>query len=372
MILIETIEIEITNGSRKHFESLGYDFPKFPAKYNKNKLVSPRGTKITVKIEHLPITSCLDIPYKCDYCNLIDTKKYKDIITGRKIVQKDCCAKCQPTKTKEVNYIRIGVESFMQLDSTKDKAKETNLKRYGVESPMQNKEIQEKSKATLMQNYGVEIPMQSEEIKNKTAATNIIKYGNKSPVQNEYVKSKMLATMRKNHGVDYAQQSKKIREKTIQRMYENGNAPCSTQQKYIHNLIDGELNFPQNGTWLDIAFPDEKIYVEYDGRGHDLSVQLDQVARKEFDNKERRRWYALYSKGWREIRIISTKDKLPSDEKILEMMDFAKGYLNTGRHYIKFKIDEGIVKTSQFETTYDFGKLRKIKNNDIEPTDNAI
>jgi hypothetical protein len=372
MILVETIEIEFTNGSRKHFESLGYEFPKFPAKYNKNKLVTPRGTKITVKIEHLPITSGLEIPYKCDYCNLIDTKKYKDIVTGRKMIQKDCCAKCQQTKTKEVNVIRIGVESFMQLDSTKDKAKETNLKRYGGVSPMQNKEIQEKSKATLMKNYGVETPMQSEEIKSKTANTNLIKYGNKSPAQNEYVKSKMLTTMRKNHGVDYAQQSKGIREKTIQSMYENGVAPCSNQQKYIHSLIDGELNFPQNGTWLDIAFPDEKIYVEYDGRGHDLSVQLNQVTRKEFDNKERRRWYALYSKGWREIRIISTMDKLPSDDKVLEMLTFARIYLNTGRHYIKFDVDKGIVKTSQFEKNYDFGKLRKISKYNIESQNNAI
>lgn len=49
------------------------------------------------------------------------------------------------------------------------------------------------------------------------------------------------------------------------------------------------------------------------------------------------------------------------------MINFAKKYLNTGRHYIKFNIDEGKVEASQFKREFDFGKLRKIKK-DVELT----
>ena len=69
---------------------------------------------------------------------------------------------------------------------------------------------------------------------------------------------------------------------------------------------------------------------------------------------------------WREIRIISTKDLIPSDQKLLEILSYARTYLNQNHHYIKFDIDNSKIINSQGEFDYDFGELRRIKPTDIE------
>jgi len=149
-------------------------------------------------------------------------------------------------------------------------------------------------------------------------------------------------------------------ERIHKTMYENGTQQCSTQQRYIHSLIGGELNYPIKESSLDIAFINDKLYVEYDGGGHDLSVKLESTTQDEFDKKERNRRYALYRSGWKEIRIISKKDYLPNDNIILEMVNYAKEYLNTGHSWIKFDIDNQLVKCSQFNIKYNYNTLRRI------------
>lgn len=150
-------------------------------------------------------------------------------------------------------------------------------------------------------------------------------------------------------------------ERINKTMYENGTQKCSMQQKYIHQLVGGELNFPIKGSTLDIAFLEDKLYVEYDGSGHDLSVKLESMTQDEFNQKEIDRRYALYRSGWKEIRIISRKDYLPSNHKILEMINYAKEYLDTGHSWIKFDIDKGIVKSSQFEKDYNYGEIKRMR-----------
>jgi len=117
---------------------------------------------------------------------------------------------------------------------------------------------------------------------------------------------------------------------------------------------------------LDIAFPKDKIFCEYDGSGHALSVKMGDLTQDEFNNKEKRRKYFLLSKGWKEVRIISLNDKLPSDEVLLEMLNYAKEYINSGHTWIKFDIDNSKVICSQYEKYYDFGKLRRIKEEDLK------
>jgi len=145
-------------------------------------------------------------------------------------------------------------------------------------------------------------------------------------------------------------------------LYKNKTAMTSTQQIYLHNLYGGELNFPVNGINLDIAFPNDKIYIEYDGSGHRMSVTIGNETEKEFLNRERIRFFGLRRQGWKVIRIISEKsrDKIPSDDKLFEMFNYAINYFNTGHTYIKFDIDNSKIITSQFEEIYDYGILRNI------------
>ena len=148
-------------------------------------------------------------------------------------------------------------------------------------------------------------------------------------------------------------------------LFSNGTAPCSRQQRYLHQLFGGELNYPVKTFSLDIAFPEEMIYLEYDGGGHDLSVKYGNLTTEEFVKKERNRTYYFMRNGWKSIRIISSKDKIPSDEKLLEMLDYSRQYLSDNHHYIKFDIDNHNIKTSQFIKDFDFGVLRVVKSGDI-------
>lgn len=289
MILVNTIEISVNGKKVKHYESLGYNIPKWKDKNGRVKV--KRGTIMSVKIEDLPTASRELIPYKCDYCEKDDLKPYVQLLKGRKIIDKDCCEDCIPLKIKETNLIKYGVEHTQQLEETKSKFRETNLKVRGVEYPSQSQEVREKVVTSYLDRYGETNPMKNEEIKNKHRETMIEKYGVSSPIQDKEIKNKIRQTNRLKYGVDNPQQNKEIKEKTMRTMNENGTTPCSIQQKYIHNLIGGVINFPLAISSLDIAFPDEKIYIEYDGSGHWLSVVHGSLTQKEFELKEIRRSY---------------------------------------------------------------------------------
>jgi len=147
--------------------------------------------------------------------------------------------------------------------------------------------------------------------------------------------------------------------------FKHGKVPVSTQQIYIHNLIGGILNYPEEKSCLDIAFLDEKIYVEYDGSGHDLTVKLKTISQEQFDEKSKRRRYALYRRGWKEIRIISKKDLLPNIDKIKELFIYGKEILKK-HSWVLFDIDNQELKFSNHVEEYNFGKLKRVKKEFVE------
>jgi len=73
----------------------------------------------------------------------------------------------------------------------------------------------------------------------------------------------------------------------------------------------------------------------------------------------------LKSKGWRKITIISLKDYLPNDDIILNIVKYGIDYLNTNHSWIIFDIDNQLVKCSQFEEEYNYGKLYNTRNLNI-------
>ena len=168
------------------------------------------------------------------------------------------------------------------------------------------------------------------------------------------------------YGFEHPMQNKEVSSKVRETLTKNGNVSCSKQQAYVHSIIGGELNYPYYNASLDIAFPEERIYCECDFGGHWLSIKLGGLTQDEFDKKERNRWYSLYRSGWKSINIISTKDLIPSDQKLLEIISYARTYLNQNHHYIKFDLDNSKIINSKGEFDYDFGELRRIKSTDIQ------
>ena len=420
MLLSKTAITKWNSRNRKHFESKGYIFTSWKNEFEFEIKDSLPTGKYIVKVQ---CDYCFNIIEKmhCDYliqrkiiqkdcCSKCRSIKLKE--TYKLIYGIDHPAKNEMVKEKRKQTIleRYGCENISQNEEIKEKRKNNNLKKYGFEFYFQTEEFKEKNKLIILEKYGKEYYVQTddfrekyrnicqekygcdntfqvEEFKDKSRETCLEKYGTKHYVNTEEYIISTINTNIKKYGVPWVNQNKDIRlkientnydrygfsnpmkneaikSKSREAMYKNGTCACSKQQLYIFKLIGGELNYPIDGCNLDIAFLNEMIYFEYDGGGHDLCVKLDHMAEDEFIKRNRKRWYFLNKNGWKEIKIISLTDKLPNDDKIIEMINYAKDYINTNHSWIHFNIDKGIVKCSQFENEYNYGELRRIYKED--------
>ena len=290
-----------------------------------------------VKVEDLTIGSSAVVEILCDYCQVTKVQKpYERYISQNKksITPKDCCGnpKCQKEKREESMIFKYGEKSALKLDIFKNKMIKTNNERYGVSNVLLVKEFKEKALETLFNNYGVLYPLQNEVIKERMINSFNEHFGCDNPSQSEEIKQKKIKTTEKNYGVQNPSQSPEIQAKIRESFYKNGTTPTSNQQLYVNSIYKGILNFPYFNASLDIAFPENKLYVECDFGGHDLSVKFGDLTQEEFDKKARNRWYSLNRSGWKEIRIISIKDKIPSNLILFYMLEYAKKYISTGIH----------------------------------------
>ena len=269
-------------------------------------------------------------------------------------------------KTKEYNQENYGVDNYTQTKEWNNKIKITNNNKYGVDYGFQSEDIKDKIKQTNLDKYGVEYYTQTDEHRERYVQTCLDKYGVSNSMQNKETQEKFKQTNNDRYGVEYPMQNPDIRLKQMQSMYDNNNIKLSKQQKYICKLVNGELNYLIEDTnrysFVDIAFLDEKIYIEWDGSGHKLSIIHGQKTEHEFNEREKRRTYGLIKSGWKEIRIISEKDYLPSDVMIFKIINDSKLLFDEGFHRIVFNLDEGIYETSKFKKDYDFGKLHNTRN----------
>jgi very-short-patch-repair endonuclease len=375
MILVkpQKIKVKIMNMTKRWYEEKGYDVQ------NKKELM--------VDAEDLQNGSHVKVKVQCDYCGEIIEKTFKNYIQNksRSAVQKDSCANCKYLKTMESNLKQYGVEHSLQRESVIERRLHTNKERFGSSSPLGNEKILEKARNTSLNKYGKEYYMQTEEYKEQVIKTNLINYGTEYAFQAEEIKQKIKETLLDRYGVEYISQSLKIQKKIKQTnidkygvdhifkvphiaeeamrkskktMYLNGTAPVSNPQKYIHNVLGGELNYPVGNCSLDIAFPQEKIYVEYDGSGHKLSIIFNTLTEEEYERREIKRYYFLKNRGWKNIRIISEKDFLPNEENLQKCFQYAKQQcIENVLNWVELNIDEEKIKTRQTTNDYDFGEL---------------
>lgn len=317
MLITEYVEVTWQRRNIKHYKSKGYEYTGL------NEI-------LTVRVEDLSKGSHVLVDTICDYCNeSVPPKSYKEFLTHREKneMYKDCCYDCGKLKRAESNMKVYGVDNPMKVDEFKENQRKTIQANYGVDFPLQNKEILEKVKRTNMERYGVDVYAKTQECQDKMKKTNLERYGVEHYSMTDEWNVKVGNTVRMRYGVDSISQIPEVMQKKIDTMYANGTIATSSQQIYIHNLLDGVLNYPTERSTLDIAFPDEMIYVEYDGGGHNLPVKLGIMTQEEFDKKEKRRTFSLFDRGWKEIRLASDKDKLPEDLEILRTVEKARSFL---------------------------------------------
>ena len=286
------------------------------------------------------------------------------------------------------------ITNISQVKEIQDKRQQTWKENYGedVTSPFQIESVKEKIKATCREHLGVDCPLKSDSIKDKIKATNVEKYGSENPFGSKKIQKKIKETMMTNHGVEHALQNKEIQNRmkaTCKERYGNENylasddfknktrdiwsfnghdGPCSKQQRYIANLVNGKINAVISGYWADIVLENEKIDLEYDGGGHNLCVMRKQCTQEEFDLKEKQREDKIINGGFRMIRFITAKDRIPSDEVIVNLVNEFK---NSNFKVVRIDFEKGTIEKDYNEKTiYNFGNLRRITKEDLEEIEN--
>lgn len=296
--------------------------------------------------------------------NLEVKEKQKKTLMKNYSVENPSLSKEIQDKRKQTFIDRFGADNPFSNQDVRNKAIKTIIERYGVDNVSKNKDIQHKREQTFMENYGVTSPLKNKECFEKLKQTNMNRYGVKFVPQLDEVKQKVRQTNLKRYGYEYLMQSPEFLEKWLMK---NGSdfVKSSSQQRYICSLYNGILNYPFKCFALDIYLPDEKLDIEFDGSGHRMSINLGNITEEEFEKKELYRNIAIKREGYKQMRIISTKDFLPFDDILLQMLSYAKEYfLQYPNHsWIEFNIDTFTVRNAEHKSGifYDYGELRKIK-----------
>ena len=324
MLITNEIKLKWHGSNREYYEKLGYTYGGLKKEF-------------IVKTNELPNSSIYKVTVICDRCKKEFSTKYCNYIEKKNKYDEDLCRIC---RTKDSNVKKYGVDNVAKSKEIKEKTIKTNLKKYGTNYGLSNNEVRNKIKNTCLEKYGVENVFQAEEIKEKIKQTNLKNYGYENNLCDPEQRKQAIINSRKT-------------------LYENGTTMCSKQQKYLHNLLGGELNYPIDWYSLDIAFPKEMLYIEYDGSGHDLGVKRGYITAQQFNEKELKRDNHLKNKGWKLIRIISNKDYLPDDDSIINAINIAKNKLKDF-YYCKINIDNETIEINGNVEKILFNNLRRL------------
>lgn len=380
MILDEYVEININSRTAKHYTELGYTY-------------NYMGQPIRVRVSDLTSGSHALVNVKCDKCGQERKIEYREYLKSAQRYGEYNCNLCSIQKTRKTMLIKHGTSNPMSVPEFKEKAIKTTLQNYGYTSYLATPECRQQLQEFMQEYDGVDYPGQSSKIKNKIRQTNLERYGVEYVSQSSLIKSKIIQTNNERYGVDYTLQNINVRKKaketvlkkygvshpmkneailskSLQAKSDNNGVAISRQQKYLSILYSGLLNYLLGHYNLDIYLPKYELNIEYNGGGHDLQVKLKDMSQEEFDRKEIIRSKYIIAEGINQMTIISRKDKLPSDEILLRMLDETLNYLSTtNHHWVEFDIDHRTVRNALGLFPYDYGELRKIKKSDIVEMD---
>lgn len=363
MILEDKILINVSGATKQRYIDLGYNVPESVDKLG--RLRTPRGTKIEVSICDLPKDSHVKINVACDCCGEIIHPTYQAYNQRMEQFGNYVCGRCRNKHQKQTVSEKYNVDNISQIDDVKVKKKEKSLSKYGVENVAQSEDVKQKIKNTNLERYNKTSFTQTNEYLEKRKNTIIKKYGSEETYK-EHMLQQVKQTNREKYGVDWYMQTDGFKEKSTQTLYDKGLVPTSSQQIYICDIYGGILNYPLSSYFLDIFMPDDKIDVEVDFGGHNLSVKKGNITQEEFNVKELIREKTIRKNNIKIMRLISPHDKLPSDNKLIEIYNFAKQYFESTNHtWIYFYIEENKYRNAEYQDQngnyYDFEELWNAK-----------
>lgn len=291
-------------------------------------------------------------------------EKQKRTLTEHYGVENPSLSKEIQIKREQTFMGKYGVANPLSNKDVQAKVKQTNLARYGVENVLYNQEIRNKRDSILIERYGTLYPLQNNECFEKMKQTNLERYGYEFIPQLEETKQKVKKTNLKNCGYEYYMQSPEVLERWFKKHGSNF-VKYSRQQQYLCELYNGILNYPFRCFALDVYLPEDKLDIEFDGSGHRMSILFGSTTGEEFEKKELYRNVALSKEGYKQMRIISTKDLLPHDNILLQMLSDTRNYFSQYPYHswFEFNLDTSTIRNAEYKDSipYDYGELRKIK-----------
>lgn len=352
-ILTREVEVRPRGAMIQYYKDRGYD-----SKYNQS---------IIVKIDDLPKRSGHTVQVLCDMCleNKMSTT-YCDYNKSIEATGSYVCKKCAYEKSRLTNISKYGVDNYAKTKECREKMKNTIKSLYGVEHYSKTEEYKEKFHNTCTDKYGESYRKQ---FADKAFKSFCDRTGYDFPSQSPDVREKIVDSCIKHYGVDNPAKSFIVREKMSDKLYANSSQKASRQQRYLNSVYQGVLNFPVKHYNVDTYLPNDNIIIEYDGGFHFGNVITGRETKEEFNRKEIIRNNTIKKEGYKQMRIASTKDLLPSDKILLQMLFEAKQYFSEypNHSWIEYDIDKSIVRNAEHKDglQYDYGELRKIKDSDL-------
>ena len=304
MLLTKFVKVKVNNHSMSHYKSLGYNVKMFD--------------EIQVPVEDLTPKSTVKVSVKCDYCGAeynITYSCYTRNVSLDKSLGKprtDACVHCRHLKAKDTFKERYNIDNPMQSQDIRDKARATNIQRYGCENPILNKEINGKRIKTLIERYGEDNPMKVDEFAKK-----------------------QMESMQGDNGL------------------------YSYCQKYLADLYNGVINHRIGKYLFDIYVESDKLDIEINGSGHNLDVVLGKMTQEQFNTKEKNRIDTIRDNGFYQIIFVLDKDKLPENDILERLKDFALVKFNDGWKVIYFYCDRGYIILDNEVIKYNYKDLIK-------------
>ena len=426
---------EVLVHARNKYEKMGYIVPK-KIDYTGKKSITDQSKYILISIKDLARCSDVKVIAQCDCCGSIQKMSYHSFNMSSNNGVHYLCQECAHKKggitrknkteeekkdirerTRATNNLRYGADTPMQNEEIRNRMIENNIKKYGYTNPSQSPEIinkiimsnnqkygvnaatmlpetQEKIKHTLMENWGVDSPMKSPVLRERARKTNLSKRGFEYISQDPEIKEKVANTCLEHYNeTSYMKtpEGRALSSRNLTKLWKDpsfrkknhlakselGLVPTSIQQKHIFDLFSSEnncrLNYPISDYWGDIVFIDDAIDFEYNGGGHSLSVKFGRYSEEEFNNREIIRKSIISRAGYKVITLSSNKDILPSDSKLLELLQYARTFFteNPDRTWITFDIDNSCIYNTYHKEPnglpFNYGPLHSLRKQQTQP-----
>lgn len=354
IVLPQTVKVRVAGGKNKYYENKGYG--------NGKKIKT--GDIIEVNVLDLPKSSGIKVKVICDFCGK-ETYVHYGCVSEDPYITTCRDKACTNAKIRYTSILKYGCINPGCSKQAKEKREKTMIDRYGVPNAYCNGgQIKENIKKNNIEKFGVDNPFKSQEIQDKIKKHNLETIGVEHPCQSQEFQDNVKKILLERYGEDSAFKIPQFRQKILESFQFKGTGPCSRAQKYINLLTGGILNKRIDKFLADICFEKEKLVIEYDGGGHYYSVKTKQLTQKEFDIIEKEREEKINKKGYKIIRIIATKDRIPSDEVILNLVN---GFKNSNFKIVRIDLEEGTIDRDYNEKwNCKFGKLKRIGKKDLE------